>query len=217
MKHRRATFAGARETRRLIVRAGCALFAEKGLPGVSVAEVAAAAKVFPNQITYYFGSKDALFAEVASRLILEAAAAAEQAGSTATSPQDYVRALGASILGPGMPAVLAFVEAMLLARRRPELTAAVTATIARLHREGERAIGQMTARAGWHMRASARAATQNFWMTVLGLALQRAATGADSGIAAAEALSLLESNLVEPDPKIRPIMEARQEAGGGLP
>ena len=53
----------------------------------------------------------------AGRLILEAAQAAEIAARKAKSVRDYRKALAASVLGPGLPAVLAFIEAMLIARR----------------------------------------------------------------------------------------------------
>ena len=115
----RAVRAGAQHTRREILLTAARLFAERGFADVSVIEVAAAAGVFPNQVTYYFGGKDGLFVEVAGRLILEAGQAAEIEAQKANSVREYTRMLAASVLGPGLPAVLAFIEAMLIARGAP--------------------------------------------------------------------------------------------------
>jgi len=54
-------------TRREILDAARRLFAEWGLAGVSVSDLALEADVFPSQVTYYFGSKEALFVEAACR------------------------------------------------------------------------------------------------------------------------------------------------------
>ena len=48
-------------------------------------QVAESAGVFPNQVTYYFGSKDDLFVEAAGRLILEAGQAADYRRTLAES------------------------------------------------------------------------------------------------------------------------------------
>ena len=60
-------------------------------------QVAESAGVFPNQVTYYFGSKDDFFVEAAGRLILEAGQAAEIAAQPAKSARDYRRTLAESI------------------------------------------------------------------------------------------------------------------------
>src|SRR3954462_2257176 len=131
----RATRAAGKQTRRALLDAAGRLFSERGLADVSSAEIARAAGVFPSQVTYYFGSKDALFVEAACRGVLYAAADVERAGSRARSPRGYVRAIVRSALDS--PAVLTFMEAALLARTRPELAQRVRETFSRLHTEGE--------------------------------------------------------------------------------
>src|SRR5262249_52748061 len=54
----RATRAAGKQTRRALLDAAGSLFAERGLAGVSAAEIARAAGAFPSQVTYYFGSKE---------------------------------------------------------------------------------------------------------------------------------------------------------------
>src|SRR5215218_2975439 len=132
----RATRAGGQATRRALLDAAGRLFAGRGLGGVSAAEIAQQAGAFPSQVTYYFGSKEALFVEAACRGLLYAAADVERAGSRTRTPRTYVHAVLQTALAS--PALLSFVEAALLVRRRPELAPLVRETFARLHVEGER-------------------------------------------------------------------------------
>src|SRR3954447_25016462 len=173
----RAVRAGSQQTRREILMAASRLFAERGFAEVSAIEIAAVAGVFPNQVTYYFGGKDGLFVEAAGRLILEAGQAAEIAARKAKSVRDYRKALAASVLGPRLPVVLAFIEAMLIARRRPDLAPQIKATLDRLHEQGARATSEILARKRWQMKTSPAMAAQNFWATVTGIALQMVASG----------------------------------------
>ena len=191
----RAVRAGSQRTRRQILLAASRLFARRGYADVSVIEVAAKAGVFPNQVTYYFGGKDGLFVEAAGRLILEAGQAAEIAAGTARSVHAYRTALATSVLGPGLPSVLAFVEAMLIARRRADLAPQIKATLDRLHEEGARATSDMLARKQWHIRTSPEVAAKNFWATVMGIALQMVASGVTSIDAGMDALALFDLNL----------------------
>ena len=191
----RAVRAGSQQTRRDILLAASRLFAERGFAEVSAIEVAAAAGVFPNQVTYYFGGKDGLFVEAAGRLILEAGQAAEIAAQKAKSVRDYKKALAASVLGPGLPAVLAFIEAMLIARRRPDLAPQIKATLDRLHEEGARASSEIVVRKRWQMKTSPMIGAQNFWATITGVALQMVASGATTIGSGVDALALVELNL----------------------
>jgi TetR/AcrR family transcriptional regulator, regulator of cefoperazone and chloramphenicol sensitivity len=193
----RAVRAGAQHTRREILLTAARLFAERGFADVSVIEVAAAAGVFPNQVTYYFGGKDGLFVEVAGRLILEAGQAAEIEAQKAKSVREYTRMLAASVLGPGLPAVLAFIEAMLIARRRADLAPQIKATLDRLHEEGARATSEVMARKRWRMMTTPEIAAQNFWATITGVALQMVASGTTAIGSGIDALALVELNLVD--------------------
>ena len=88
----RATRAAGRQTRSALLDAATRLCADHGLSGVSAAGIAREAGVFPSQVTYYFGSKEALFVEAACRGMLYAAAEVERAGRRTRTPQGYVRA-----------------------------------------------------------------------------------------------------------------------------
>ena len=193
----RAVRAGAQHTRREILLTAARLFAERGFADVSVIEVAAAAGVFPNQVTYYFGGQDGLFVEVAGRLILEAGQAAEIEARKARSVREYTRMLAASVLGPGLPAVLAFIEAMLIARRRADLAPQIKATLERLHEQGARATSEITAQRRWQMMTSPQVAAQNFWATITGVALQMVASGTREIGSGVDALALVELNLID--------------------
>src|SRR3954463_15876402 len=117
--HPRATRPAGQQTRRALLDAAGPLFIAHGLPGVSGAEIARAAGAFPSQVTYYFGSKEALFVEAACRGVLHAAAEAERVGEATRSPRAYVRAVVLAALNS--PGVLCFCEAALLVRTRTDL------------------------------------------------------------------------------------------------
>jgi AcrR family transcriptional regulator len=191
--HPRATRAAGRQTRRGLLDAAGTLFAERGLAGVSQADIAAAAGTFPSQITYYFGSKEALFVEAACRGVLRAATAVEQAGERTRTPRTYVRAMVHTALAS--PALLTFVEAALLVRRRPELAPRVRETFARLHAEGERAVVENLAKRGWKIRAHPAEEARGFWAAILGVALESAAAGDTFSEASADATVQLVLNL----------------------
>jgi AcrR family transcriptional regulator len=191
----RATRAAGQQTRRALLDAAAQLFSERGLGDVPAAEIARAAGAFPSQITYYFGSKEALFVEAACRGVLHAAADAERAGSRTRTPRTYVRAVVHTALDS--PALLSFVEAALLVRRRPELAPRVRETFARLHVEGERAITDSLCERGWQIRADPATEARGFWAAILGVVLESAASGDAFNEATAEATVQLVLNLYE--------------------
>jgi AcrR family transcriptional regulator len=197
-RHPRATRAAGRQTRRQLLDAAGRLFAERGLAGVSQADIAREAGVFPSQITYYFGSKEALFVEAACRAVLHAAAEVEQAAAGTRSPRDYVRALVHTALAS--PALLSFVEAALLVRHRPELAPLVRDTFARLHAEGERAVVDNLVARDWQIRAQPAEEARGFWAAIFGVALESAASGDAFTDESAQATVQLVLNLyTEPD------------------
>jgi AcrR family transcriptional regulator len=194
----RATRAAGKQTRRALLDAAGRLFSERGLAGVSAGEIARAAGVFPSQVTYYFGSKDALFVEAACRGVLHAAADVERAGSRARSPRGYVRGIVRTALAS--PALQTFMEAALLARSRPELAPLVRDTFARLHAEGERALVESLTARGWSIRAKPAHEARGFWAAIFGVVLERAAVGETFDQASADATVELVLNLyTEPD------------------
>lgn len=189
----RATRDDGRAKRAALLDAGAVLFAQHGLSGVSLTDIAEAADAFPSQVTYYFGGKEGLFVEAACRELLRVATQVEASGQHAETPEAYVRAIvGTAVNAPGL---LTFVEAMLLARRRRDLAPEIAKTFSRLHAEGERAVTETLVRRGWTLRTTPATEARAFWATVLGVALERAATGTEFTPETAEAAVLLVLNL----------------------
>ncbi|MDM7489356.1 TetR/AcrR family transcriptional regulator C-terminal domain-containing protein [Rhodococcus sp. CSLK01-03] len=186
---------GGQQTRADLLDAAVPLFVKEGFDGVSVARIAQSASAFPNQVTYHFGGKDALFVEAASLAILRAAKDAEHATRRSGSIDDHARTLVAHLLGPGSDAVMCFAEAMLMARRRPELSRIIRTTLDRLHTAGEAAMVETLMRTGWRTRVMPDVITRGFWSAVFGLAVEKAATGSEFEYESGEAVALLLMNL----------------------
>lgn len=70
-----------------------------------------------------------------------------------------------------------FIEAMLLARRRPELAPMIGRTMERLHVEGERAMADKVAAGRWEIRTTPAREARAFWAAVLGVAFEQAVAG----------------------------------------
>jgi AcrR family transcriptional regulator len=158
-----------------LLDAASTLFKAHGLNGVSIAAIAAAADAFPSQVTYYFRSKEALFVEAACRDMLHVAERAEKAAARARTPSTYMSALVDTVVAADdLPL---FVEALVLARQRPDLVPQIARTIERLHVEGARAYAGEMARRGWRTRRPADASARRFWTIALGIALEGHATG----------------------------------------
>lgn len=194
----RATRASGRRTRSTLLDVAARLFAVRGLAGVSVAEIAEAADAFPSQVTYYFGSKEALFVETASREVLHLGVRVEAAGAVPLPDRAaYARAMAREAVGS--PALLLFAEALLLARSRPDLASVIARTLERLHEEGARAVTARCQSAGWALNAPPLAVARSFWATCLGLALERAGARLALDMPTAEAAVLAALSLDHPD------------------
>jgi AcrR family transcriptional regulator len=192
-RHRaRATRDGGRRTRSALIDAATRLFAERGLQDVSLSDIAADADAFPSQVTYYFGSKEALFVEAACREVLHLAQRVERAGRPARSRTAYARAMVRTALVS--PALVAFGEALLLARQRPGLAPLVDRTLRRLQSEGARAWSDMCNRRRWLIQAPPEAVARGFWAVLLGLALEQAGSGRafDREVATTSVLAVLD-------------------------
>jgi len=199
---KRGRYSAGRETSRAILDVASRLFRERGIGGVSKPDIAREAGVFPSQLGYYFGTKEALFVEAACRDVLHLASEVERAAARTRTPTSYVRALVRTALDS--PALLFFAEAVLLVRNRPDLASRVTDAFERLHSEGERAVVESLVKRGWRIRASAEAEARGFWAAVLGVALEQSAFGAAFRPATAEATVQLVLNLYDvqaKDPK----------------
>lgn len=187
----RATRSAGRRTRSKLLDAASVLFKARGLADVSIADIAAAADAFPSQITYYFRAKEALFVEAACRDVLHLARGAEEAAHEATSPEAYTRALVERVIHAD--AVGFFIEAMTLARRRPELAELIARTVQRLHLEGLRAYAGEMARRGWRSRRDPALTARRFWTIAIGVTIEGQAVGRSRNEMVADMLRLLES------------------------
>src|SRR5690242_20471453 len=187
----RATRVAGRQMRSRLLDAASRLFKERGLAGVSIADIAAGADAFPSQITYYFRTKEALFVEAACRDVLYAGRAAEEAAAVAQSTRQYTKALVDSVMHAD--ALPFFAEALTLTRRRQDLAPLVERTIARLHVEGVRAYAGQIRDRGWRSRLDPETSARRFWAIALGVALEGYATGRSTAEMAAEMLRVLDT------------------------
>lgn len=153
------------------------LFRKHGFAGVSLAQIAALAGTQPSQVAYHFGSKQDLFVEAACRGALEVAQRVEDAGAKARTPTAYAEAIVAAAADAEELALLA--EAMLMAHRDPRHLPPVTATVQRLHDQGEAAVQHTLTRHGWTTTASPRVEAEAFWSLMIGLSLEHLVTDRD--------------------------------------
>lgn len=202
----RATRTSGRQTRKALLRAATELFLERG-DDVPVSQICAVAGAHPNQVTYYFGSKERLFVEVACAAVLRAGKQAEEAALAADTVGAYTRDLVASLLGPGGPSVKLFVEAMLLAGRRGELADLITQTLQTLHAAGEEALIRTLVRTGWRLRAGIDVEARAFWSAIFGLTIQKTATGENFGGSLEDAVSVVFTNLQIPESVLNHALE----------
>ena len=171
----RATRTAGRSMRSHLLDAATALFKAHGLNGTSITAIADAADAFPSQVTYYFRTKEALFVEAACRDVLYLAERTENVVSRARSPRAYVDAVVDNVMGAD--GLMLFVEALTLARQRPDLMPEIARTIDRLHAEAARAYAAKIARHGWRTYHAPDVAARRFWTIALGGALEGHALG----------------------------------------
>jgi AcrR family transcriptional regulator len=156
-------------TRRRIVEAAAGLFADRPADAVTVSEIAAAAGVYPNQITYHFGSKDSLFVHAAFALMLRDAGRIEGAGSRMTTAAAFRRAIARTVLvTPSLPVVI---SALALARAKPQLGAVVKGHLSLLFRMSEQYLERCLDRHGWRIERSSRQEVRTFWAAAFGATL----------------------------------------------
>lgn len=192
----RATRETGRLMRSRLLDAAIRLFKDKGLSGVAVAEIAAAAGAYPSQVTYYFRTKEALFVEAACREVLYVARQAEQVAAGARSGSDYNRRLVETVIGS--PGLALFVEAVSLTRRRQDLSPLIERTFERLHAEGDRAYAETRHRRGWSQAEDAATVARRFWTLALGVTLREGAAGSPVAEAVEEMVALLRHDPRQP-------------------
>jgi AcrR family transcriptional regulator len=177
----RATRDAGQRMRSILLDAASTLFKAHGLGGTSITAIAGAADAFPSQVTYYFRTKEALFVEAACRDVLHIAERTEKAAARARTPKAYAGALVDGVVD----GLAFFVEALTLARQRPDLSPQIARTIERLHVEGARAYAGQMARHGWRTHDAPDVSARRFWTIALGVALEGHAMGRDAAAMAA--------------------------------
>ncbi|MFI6913103.1 TetR/AcrR family transcriptional regulator C-terminal domain-containing protein [Streptosporangium sp. NPDC050284] len=158
-----------RRTRAQLLEQAVTIFSGRHFGSVSVAEIAAAAGAHPNQITYYFGSKDALFVHAAFLMLLRDAERLKPVGHRQRTPRAFREAMARTALA--LPAVPIAVQAMSITRHRPELQPLAQHDLDLLFRLAERYLTAVLERHDWVIDRPALVEARTFWSAVLGARL----------------------------------------------
>lgn len=155
-----------------------------------MSELAKAAGVYPNQITHHFGSKDALYVDVAFGLLLRDTERLQKAGRRARTPDAMKRVLARTALT--MPSITVVVSALALARGNPTLQPEVEAGLNVLFRQSEQFLVRKLWEQGWTIDQDTDRATKTFWSAVFGAVLisQAGFPGGPSSVDVAATLSI---------------------------
>jgi len=156
-------------TRSRIIEQTARLCRERRGGGISVAEIAEAAGVFPNLITHHFGSKDSLLVHGAFFALLHDAERLESIGDRAISVQAFRRALARTALAlPSLPAVA---RALSLGIARDDLGPVVDGHLKLLFRQSESFVRRVLQQRGWRLSRPVSVEVRTFWSTALGAVL----------------------------------------------
>ncbi|MFB6632148.1 TetR/AcrR family transcriptional regulator C-terminal domain-containing protein [Streptomyces sp. NPDC056362] len=158
-----------RATRRRLIEATARLCRERPGAELSVAEIADAADAFPNQVTYYFGSKDALLVHAAFLGLLHDARRIERIGRQAPDAAAFRRNTARAVLA--MPSLPSVARALAAGISKPELAPVVDRHLQLLFRQSERFVSQILDSRGWQTRRPLGVETRTFWSTALGAVL----------------------------------------------
>jgi AcrR family transcriptional regulator len=183
-----------RSTRQRIIEQTALLCVARHGAELSVAEIAAAAGVFPNQVTYYFGSKDALLVHGAFFGLLHDAERIEHLGFTASDAAAFREGIARTVLAlPSLPAVA---RALATGIARPELAPVIDKHLRLLFRQSERYLRRLIHERGWSLDRPATVEARTFWCTALGAVLlsRAGATGTRADLDLAGTLTVHDSH-----------------------
>ncbi|MDQ0239119.1 TetR/AcrR family transcriptional regulator C-terminal domain-containing protein [Arthrobacter bambusae] len=180
-----STLERGRATRRRLIETTARLGKERHGAQLSVAEIADAAGVFPNQITYYFGSKDSLLVHAAFLGLLHDTRRIERIGRQAPDAATFRRNIARAVLAlPSLPSVAGALAAGIA---KAELAPVVDEHLQLLFRQSERFVTQLVGSRGWSLKRPVDVEARTFWSAALGAALLAHAgahgTGADLDLA----------------------------------
>jgi AcrR family transcriptional regulator len=177
-------------TRYRIIEQTARLCRERGGAELSVAEIAAAAGVFPNQVTYHFGSKDSLMVHAAFLGLLHDAERIEAVGFRAGDAASFRRGIARAVLAlPSLPAVA---RALAAGVSRPELAPVIDKHLRLLFGQSERYLRRLTRERGWSLDRPAAVEARTFWSAALGAVLlsRAGATGTAADLDLASTLTI---------------------------
>jgi len=158
-----------RSTRQAIIEAAARLGRERSGGQPSVAEIAQAAGVFPNQITYHFGSKDSLLVHAAFLALLHDTRRIERVGLQAADGEAFRRTIARVVLAlPSLPLVAA---ALALGIGRGDLAPVIDRHLQLLFRQSERFLRALVDSRGWIIERPITQEVRTFWSAALGGAL----------------------------------------------
>jgi len=179
-----------RSTRQRIIEQTARLCRERPGADLSVAEIAAAAGVFPNQVTYYFGAKDSLLVRAAFLGLLHDAGRLERLGLAATDAAAFRAGIARAVLA--LPALPAVARALAAGIARPELAPVIDKHLGLLFRQSERYLRRLTRERGWALDRPAAVEARTFWCTALGAVLlsRAGASGSRADLDLAGTLSI---------------------------
>ncbi|WP_372348290.1 TetR/AcrR family transcriptional regulator C-terminal domain-containing protein [Streptomyces sp. KL116D] len=179
-----------RATRRRLIEVTAQLCTERPGGEVSVAEIAKAAGVFPNQVTYYFGSKDSLLVHGAFLCLLHDTRRIERIGRQAPDAATFRRNIARAVLAlPSLPSVA---RALATGIAKPELAPVIDQHLQLLFRQSERFVSQLVDTRGWSTRRPLNVEARTFWSTALGavLLVRAGAHGSNAELDLAGALTV---------------------------
>jgi AcrR family transcriptional regulator len=182
-----------RLTRHRIIEQTARLCREHRGGELSVAEIAAAAGVFPNQVTYYFGSKDSLMVHAAFLGLLHDAERIESVGFRASDAHSFRQAIARTVLAlPSLPAVA---RALAAGVSRPDLAPVIDKHLRLLFGQSERYLRRLTRERGWSMDRPPAVEARTFWSAALGAVLlsRAGATGTATDLDLAGTLTTRDS------------------------
>lgn len=158
-----------RATKRRLIEVTARLCEERPGAEVSVAEIAKAAGVFPNQVTYHFGSKDSLLVHAAFLGLLHDTRRIERIGRQAPDAAAFRRNIARAVLSlPSLPSVA---RALAAGISKPELAPVIDRHLQLLFRQSERFVSRFLDERGWKARRPLNVEARTFWSTALGAVL----------------------------------------------
>lgn len=156
-------------TRRRLIETTARLCKERHGAQLSVAEIAEAAGVFPNQITYHFGSKDSLLVHAAFLAMLHDTRRIERIGRHAADAAAFRRNIARTVLAlPSLPLVAG---ALAIGITRADLAPVIDQHLHLLFRQSERYLSELVDGRGWRVDRPLHQEVRTFWSTALGGAL----------------------------------------------